>query len=167
MLTLAAVREVRAPASLVWQVATDFPSYPKWTGAARIERGTSGSDDLAYTIRVTTSGGGVRNWTFPGRVRADEPPRRIVWGLGVLGILGMQISFDLRPQTGSTEVSHVARFTGLVAMIRPGLIRRIIQPVLDQTLQDLEAEVRRRSRPPTGRAGVGASRGRSAKPRRS
>ena len=77
MLTLAAEAAVKAPPRVVWQVLADFGSYPRWTGAATLDRRADRPGGVTYAIRVTTRGGGVRPWAFVGRLRSLEPPQRL------------------------------------------------------------------------------------------
>lgn len=143
MLTVAAEADIKAPPAVVWQVLADFGSFPRWTAAATLDRSPDRPDELTYAIRVTARGGGVRPWAFVGRLRTLEPPQRLAWTAGLPGILTLAVSFDLGAWGGHTHVRHEARLSGLVAWIRPGLMRRIFQSVVDRTLRDLDAEVRR------------------------
>lgn len=146
MLTLVAEHVVKAPPRVVWQVLTDFASYPRWTGAATLTPAPDRPAEVTYALRVTSRGGRERTWAFAGRIRAFDPPRLFAWTSSLPGLIGLAIRFEVTPEAGATRVRHVARVSGVVAAIRPNLTRRVFQPVLERMLCDLEAEARRRER---------------------
>ncbi|WP_363083856.1 SRPBCC family protein [Phenylobacterium sp. SCN 70-31] len=143
MLSLSAERVVHAPIGAVWRAVIDFRGYPRWTGAAVVVEDAAEAGALVYRIRVGTPGRPVRTWSFPGHIQAQEAPRRISWRCGMSALFGVQISFELTPRAGVTEVRHTARITGIVTLLRPVALRRILQPALDRMVRDLEAEARR------------------------
>lgn len=146
MLVLDAERDVRAPVGAVWRALVDYPRYPKWTGAAILLQDPARPGELAYRIRVRTPGRTERAWKFPGRETTREPLRAIGWRFGMALVFRLDIGFETSGRGGVTHVRHVVRITGLVAVLRPALLRRIFEPVLETVLRDLEAEARRRQR---------------------
>lgn len=146
MLVLDAERDVRAPVGAVWRALADYPRYPKWTGAAILLQDPARPGELVYRIRVRTPGRAERAWSFPGRETIREPLRAIGWRFGMALVFRLDIGFEARARGGVTHVRHVIRITGLVAVLRPALLRRIFEPVVETMLRDLEAEARRRQR---------------------
>ncbi|ODT86366.1 MULTISPECIES: SRPBCC family protein [Caulobacteraceae] len=146
MVILDAERDVRTPVGAVWRALVDYPRYPKWTGAAILQQDPDRPGELVYRIRVRTPGRTERAWSFPGRETTREPLRAIGWRFGMGFVYGLDIGFETSARGGVTHVRHFVRITGLVAVLRPALLRRIFGPVVETMLSDLEAEARRRQR---------------------
>lgn len=146
MLVLDAERDVRTPAGAVWRALVDYPRYPKWTGAAILQQDRARPGELVYRIRVRPPGRTGRTWSFPGRETTREPLRAISWRFGMPLVFRLDIGFEIGPRGGLTHVRHVIRITGLVAALRPALLRRIFEPVAETMVRDLEVEARRRQR---------------------
>jgi hypothetical protein len=77
--------EIMAPAAQVWQVLTDFASYPDWNPFIR-----SLSGELAVGVRlaVRIQPPGQRGMTFRPRLRVVQPGSELRW-LGHLLIPGL------------------------------------------------------------------------------
>ncbi len=146
MLSLASERDIQAPVGAVWRALTDFPRYPKWTGAAVLAEDPDRPSGMTYAIRVRTGARPEQTWKLAGRFVAREASHRIAWRCGVAFALGLEMAFELASRGGHTQVRHVATFRGLAPLLRPALVRGIFQPVLDALLRDLDAEARRRQR---------------------
>lgn len=146
MLAFEAQRDVRAPASAVWRALTDYPRFPKWTGAASLVEDRAKPGDLAYRIRVRTAGRPERTWSFPGRETTRDPLQRIGWRFGMAWVFDLDVVFEMSARGGVTHVRHVVSIAGLVTILRPALLGRIFKPVVETLLRDLEAEARRRQR---------------------
>ena len=76
MQTLDASSEINAPAEVVWQVVSDFASYPEWNPF--IVRAT-GEQRPGARLQVTIAAPGVRAVTFKPTVLDLRPGRLIRW----------------------------------------------------------------------------------------
>lgn len=107
--------EILAPAGRVWQVLTDFASYPEWNPFIRR---ISGQPEEGTRLKVCIEPPGSKGRTFRPKVLKAEPNRELRW-LGRLLITGL---FDgdhifTIEQIGSERVRFVQReiFSGLLA----------------------------------------------------
>ena len=113
---------IRAPAARIWQVLTDFASFPDWNPFIRRAEGqlrTGGK--LEIHIQPGTSKG----MTFRPTLLAVDPERELRW-LGRLGIPGVfdgehRFELEARPD-GSCLFRHREEFRGLlVPLLRKSL----------------------------------------------
>src|SRR5215218_590968 len=87
MRELQASTDIEASAERVWQVLTDFDSYPDWNPFIRRIVGTP-APGARLEVRIEPPG--RRGMTFRPVVLAAEPERELRW----LGRLGMRGLFD-------------------------------------------------------------------------
>lgn len=148
--------DVKAPVATVRAILTDFASYPKWTGAARVIEAPGDRTRITYQIRLIFKDGPEKPWTFPGRVTTDQPDL-LGWRLGMPGLLVIEMQYAFAWTNGATHVRHSVRFRGVLPALSKTRFKRIFQPVLDRTLSDLAVRARQPSRPlrasPRRRAG--------------
>jgi hypothetical protein len=76
---------VEAPAERVWDLLTDFASYPKWN---RFIRNISGLPTPGERLEVRLEPPGGRGMTFRPKVLNVEPNRELQW-LGNLLVPGL------------------------------------------------------------------------------
>ena len=106
--------EIQASAERVWQLLTDFPSFPQWNPFIRK---ASGSIQVGERLEVNIQPSGASGMTFRPTVLKAEPNRELRW-LGHLLISGLfdgEHSFTIEP-LGESRVRFTQReiFTGLL-----------------------------------------------------
>jgi hypothetical protein len=106
--------EIDAPAERVWQVLTDFASFPQWNPFIRQ---ATGEPKVGARLGVRIQPPGSKGMTFRPKVLRVEPNRERRW-LGRLWIPGLfdgEPSFHLEP-LGPTRTRLVQRetFRGLL-----------------------------------------------------
>jgi hypothetical protein len=114
--------DIQASDERVWQLLTDFASFPQWNPFIRR---ASGEPKTGTRLEVTMQPSGAKGMTFRPTVLKAEPKRELRW-LGHLLIPGLfdgEHSFTIEP----LEANHVRfvqreRFTGiLVPLFAHGL----------------------------------------------
>jgi hypothetical protein len=114
--------EIEAPAERVWQLLTDFASFPQWNPFIR---SASGEAETGVRLTVHIQPSGARGMTFRPTVLKAEPNRELRW-LGRLLIPGLfdgEHIFTIEP-LGANRVRFVQHeiFTGLlVPLLARGL----------------------------------------------
>jgi len=138
--------DVKAPVATVQAILTDFASYPKWTGAARVTEKPDDPTRVIYVVRLIFKGGPEKPWAFPGRLIAPLPPNVIGWRLGMLGLLSIEMKYAFAWTNGATHVRQVVRFKGILPALSENRYRHVFQPVMDRILSDLAVRARQASR---------------------
>jgi hypothetical protein len=118
--------EIEAAPGRVWQILTDFASYPEWNPFIRSIRGEP-MPGAKLDVRIEPPGG--RGMTFKPTVLEVEPERELRW-LGRLllpGIFDGEHSFHIEP-VGDARVHFVQaeRFRG------------VLVPLFGKTLEQTE-----------------------------
>src|SRR5215204_6783049 len=88
--------QIDVPAKRVWELLTDFASYPQWNPFIRNISGQPATDER-LRVRLVPPGG--RGMTFKPRVLNAEPNREFRW-LGHLlmsGLFDGEHSFTIQP----------------------------------------------------------------------
>ena len=106
--------EIQASAERVWQLLTDFPSFPQWNPFIRK---ASGNIRAGERLEVNIQPSGASGMTFRPTVLKAEPNRELRW-LGHLLISGLfdgEHIFTIEP-LGESRVRFTQRevFTGLL-----------------------------------------------------
>jgi len=121
--------DIHAPAERVWEVLTDFPSYPSWNPFVRE---ISGSVALGSRLVVRLQRSGTSTMTFRPRVLAATAPIEFRW-LGHLGFPGLfdgEHSFEIRPiDGGSIHFVQAESFRGLLLPLLWGSLDRNTRPM--------------------------------------
>ncbi len=106
--------EINAPAQRVWEVLTDFASYPRWNPFIRR---ASGAPRTGERLEVRIEPSGSRGMTFRPKVLNAEANRELRWlgHLLVPGLFDGEHSFTIQP-LGENRVRFVQReaFKGLL-----------------------------------------------------
>ena len=106
--------EINAPAQRVWEVLTDFASYPRWNPFIRR---ASGVPRTGERLEVRIEPSGSRGMTFRPKVLNAEANRELRWlgHLLVPGLFDGEHSFTIQP-LGENRVRFVQReaFKGLL-----------------------------------------------------
>jgi hypothetical protein len=119
---------IAAPAARVWEVLTDFASYPEWNPMIRrAEGGLRVGERL--TVRFEPEGN--KGHTFKPRLTVVEPGRELRW-LGwprLPGLLDTDHYWLLEPAPGGTRLVHGGSVFGLLAPLAGrGLVEKTRQP---------------------------------------
>jgi hypothetical protein len=119
--------DIDATPEQVWQVLTDFDSYPQWNPFMTRASGTPVQGER-LTIRMQHEGG--RAMTFRPTVREAHPQRRLRWlgRLLVPGIFDGEHSFTIEPlDNGGVRFIQQEDFRGaLVPLLAKSLDRRTL-----------------------------------------
>jgi hypothetical protein len=88
--------EIAASAERVWELLTDFASYPQWNPFIR---SISGQPTLGEHLEVRLEPPGGRGMTFKPKVLNAEPNRELRWlgNLLVPGLFDGEHSFTIEP----------------------------------------------------------------------
>ena len=88
--------EIEAPAERVWELLTDFASYPEWNPFIR---SISGQPTPGERLEVRLELPGGRGMTFKPKVLNAEPNRKLRWmgHLLVPGLFDGEHSFTIQP----------------------------------------------------------------------
>ena len=88
--------EIDAPAKRVWELLTDFASYPEWNPFIRT---ISGQPAPGERLRARLEPPGGRAMTFKPKVLTAEPDRELRWlgHLLVPGLFDGEHSFTIQP----------------------------------------------------------------------
>jgi hypothetical protein len=127
---------IAAPPEKVWNILTDFASYPEWNPFVR---SLEGEVKTGNRILVKIVPPGQKGMTFRPRVLAFDRNRRFEW-LGHLlfpGIFDGAHSFELiRHEDGTTTLVQAERFRGILV---PFLKKTLNGPTLNGFRQMNEA----------------------------
>jgi hypothetical protein len=116
--------EIQAPAERVWQVLTDFATFPQWNPFIRR---ASGEIKQGSRLEVLMQPSGARGTTFRPEVLRVEPGRELRWlgHLFVPGLFDGEHTFTIEPLgTDPDRVRFVQRekFTGLLVPLFAGAL---------------------------------------------
>jgi hypothetical protein len=106
--------EIQASAELVWQLLTDFASFPRWNPFIRQARGNV---LVGERLEVIIQPSGASGMTFRPTILKAEPNQELRWlgHLLVSGLFDGEHIFTIEP-LGTNRVRFVQReiFTGLL-----------------------------------------------------
>src|SRR5688572_12248326 len=130
MKSFTASTNIKAPASIIWNILTDAAHYPEWDpSAVRIE-GTiaEGQTVTAYTKLSPRA--------FPAKVTDVTPGKHMAWVGGMpLGLFKGVRTFDLTPKSdGSVDFTIREEFSGPLLFMMGRTI-----PDMTKTFQDFVA----------------------------
>ncbi|MFW6089079.1 MAG: SRPBCC family protein [Gemmatimonadota bacterium] len=116
--------EIDAAPRQVWDILTDFASYPEWNPFIRFVRG---SPRVGERLKVGIQPPGARGMTFRPRVLVAEAGRELRWRGRLLlpGIFDGVHRFAIEPRTAANVLfRHSEAFSGiLVPLSRASLDR--------------------------------------------
>ncbi|KUG20617.1 MAG: SRPBCC domain-containing protein [Methanomicrobiaceae archaeon] len=123
--------EIPAPPEEVWEILTDFPSYPAWNPFIRSIRGEL---RVGSRLEVFIQPPGRRGMMIRPTVLEVEANRALRWTGRLLmpGIFDGEHRFALVPQ-GSGRIRFIQSeiFTGLLVPFTPGLLRNTEEGFLE------------------------------------
>ncbi|HZS11831.1 MAG TPA: SRPBCC domain-containing protein [Nitrospirales bacterium] len=118
--------EIAAPATVVWEILTDFRRYPEWNPFIRSIVGELGfGERLVMTVQPP----GCRPWTSHPKILHVAPHREILMQERLLlpGLLDAEQAWLIEPSGGMfIRVSQRKRFSGLLLP----LLRRLPDKIL-------------------------------------
>ncbi|HMS44362.1 MAG TPA: SRPBCC domain-containing protein, partial [Alphaproteobacteria bacterium] len=87
---------IQSPAAKIWQVLTDFPSYPNWNPFIR---SISGSLIVGQPLKVEIQPPGQKSMRFKPQLLSVENNKKLAWKGKVLlpGLLDGEHIFELAP----------------------------------------------------------------------
>jgi uncharacterized protein YndB with AHSA1/START domain len=130
--------EIATAPEAVWEVLTSFERWPSWL-----------RDVKSMSVEGQVAAGTVFRWkagpgTITSTIQRVERPRLIAWTGRTLGIKAIHFwHFEVRD--GATFVRTEESYEGLTARLLRGSLQKTLDRALDDGLQDLKAEVERRS----------------------
>ncbi|VVB88316.1 Polyketide cyclase / dehydrase and lipid transport [uncultured archaeon] len=109
--------EINAPAERVWQLLTDFASYPQWNPFIRR---ASGEPRKGAQLQVYLQPSGAKGMTFQPKVLKAEPARELRW-LGhflIPGLFDGEHIFTIEPlEAGHVRFVQREIFTGILVSL--------------------------------------------------
>ncbi|HWR35530.1 MAG TPA: SRPBCC domain-containing protein [Clostridia bacterium] len=106
--------EINAPADRVWQLLTDFNSYPYWNPYMRVE----GQARQGEKVRITL-GQDSNAVSYTARIRVVQANRQMRWTRRVVlpGILDREQRFELEALDAThTRLTQSERFSGILVV---------------------------------------------------
>jgi uncharacterized protein YndB with AHSA1/START domain len=130
--------EIAAAPEVVWEVLTSFERWPSWL-----------RDVKSMSVEGPIAAGTVFRWkagpgTITSTIQRVEPPQVIAWTGRTLGIKAIHF-WHFEARDGATFVRTEESYEGLTARLLRGSLQKTLDRALDDGLQDLKAEVERRS----------------------
>lgn len=124
--------EINTSPEKVWDVLTDFTSWPEWN---------SGVSDMQFESTVTP--GAVFSWKGGGlrivsTIEEVEPPKRIAWTGKALGTHAIHV-YTLTPSEHGVQVNTSESFVGWLPSLLSGYMKATLERSLVSSLQDLKS----------------------------
>ena len=137
--TAAAQGFIDAPRELVWDVQADLERWPAWNPDVTEVR-LLVSREPEPGMEFTWKAGGVK---IRSRFQDLERPRRLSWTGRTLGIRAAHV-WEFKEQDGGTLVTTRESFTGILARLLSGPMRRMLESSLEKGVEALRRECERR-----------------------
>ena len=118
--------DIAAPATVVWEVLTDFPHYPDWNPFIR---SIAGELTFGERLVMTVQPAGCRPWTSHPKILHVAPHREILMQERLLlpGLLDVEQAWLIEPSDGMfVRLCQRRRFSGLLLP----LLRRLPDKIL-------------------------------------
>jgi uncharacterized protein YndB with AHSA1/START domain len=127
---------ISAPVQRVWNIQTDFENWHMWN-----------KDVGSMELKGPLAPGTVFNWKGGGvsissQIQEVVPLKRIVWTGKAIGIDAVHI-WELKEKDGGTHVYTRETFTGPLAWLMPGTMRKTLVSTLDNGVVQLKREAER------------------------
>lgn len=130
--------EIKASPRDVWALLGDIPGYPRWNRSMQLSLDEDGGDFVTFGVSAVTRAGTPHQWRLGGKLRPFREPERVAWWLGVGGVLGLDMAFDLEPRGPDTRVRFSLRIGGLAAPFARRRLARLLTDPMAGTLRDLK-----------------------------
>jgi hypothetical protein len=128
---------VDAPRDAVWNVLTDFTSWPNWSPGVKSMR-IDGPVAIGARFRWKSGPG-----TIKSRIEQLDAPRAVAWSGTTVGIKA-QHAWELDEVDGRTTVTTRESWRGLVVRLLHHSLQPTLQQAIDDGLVALKAETERR-----------------------
>jgi hypothetical protein len=131
--------EIDAPAERVWQILTDFASFPQWNPFIRR---IGGEPRVGEQLEVYLQLSGARGITFRGKVLGAEPPRelRLMAPLIRPGLFDREhIILIEAVEPGHVRFVQRVVYGGLLVPLFPKSLQRIIRRGFEQMNRAIKA----------------------------
>lgn len=115
--------DILAPPERVWDVLTDFVSYPRWNPfVTRLDGFAKAGERLE--VRIEPPGG--RAMTFRPVVLRAEPSRHLAWKgrLFLPGLFDGEHSFRIEVIQGGSRFHQSEHFTGVLVPLFGGMLKQ-------------------------------------------
>lgn len=155
--------DIEASPPDVWAILSDIPGYARWNRSMQLTLDEEGGDFVTFGVAAATQAGTPHQWRLAGKLRPFREPEQVSWWLGVRGVLGLGMVFDLESQGVKTLVRFSLKIRGFAAPFARRRLVRLLTGSMAGTLRDLKRAAeggKFRSRPEP------AARLRTKKPRR-
>lgn len=129
---------VDAPPEKVWDILADFPAYPEWNRATRIEPDAKKPDAITYGMTAVRPNGQEMSWRLTGRLLERRKPDLITWRLGMKGFVFLFMSYALTPHGTRTHVLFSAEVSGLIPNVFPNHFPNLLPDPMAGTMRDLK-----------------------------
>ena len=108
--------DIAAPPNQIWQVLTDFKSFPEWNPQLEVV----GKPELGAKLAVKANApdGSDSRYEFRVRIVDFEPEKLLAWKGGVPGILSGYHYWRICPSGNGTRLIHGEDFYGLYVWIK-------------------------------------------------
>lgn len=126
--TTSVATNIEAPLATVWEILTDAPQYPNWNTTVL---SLTGSIQLGGKLELVSALDPSR--TFKLKVKAYDPPSRLVWG----DALGTRTYTLTQVDGGSTRFEMVEKIGGPVFPLFASKI-----PPFDATFEQFAADLK-------------------------
>jgi uncharacterized protein YndB with AHSA1/START domain len=130
---------IEAPIDTVWNVLTDFQSWPTWNKSV-LKMQVEGQVKTGTLFEWQADG-----WKLASRLEEVDPPKRIAWSGATLGIRSTHV-WDLAEEGQGTHVHTVESFEGLVPRLLRHFTRKKLAKSMEQGMAALKAEAELRAR---------------------
>ncbi len=128
---------VNAPAGVVWDVLTDFESWPNWNESVS-------KTELKGDLTVGTTFVWVANGAkIVSMLEELDYPRRVVWSGRTFGIRAIHV-WEFEERDGGTLVRTSESFEGLIVKLLRGMMKRMLSETLQQSVLALKREAEAR-----------------------
>ena len=129
--------DIAASPEAVWNVLTDFESWPRWN-----------PDVKSISVEGDLAPGTMFRWkagpgTISSTIQEVEPPRRLAWTGTTFGIKAKHV-YRLEPRGEATFVRTQESYDGFVARLLRGSLQRTLERALSDGLRHLKTEAERR-----------------------
>jgi len=129
---------IAADPQTVWDVLTDFESWPAWKEGVH-SLSPRGPVEPGSTFVWKAGPGTIRS-----RLQEVDGPRRIAWTGSTFGIRAIDV-FNLEARDGGTLVTEEESWDGVLARLFRSRMRRTLQSGIDDGMRALKAEAERRA----------------------
>lgn len=118
---------IRASASRVWSVLTDFERYPQWNPFVRAVSGDLREGEVLSVLVQPVGGSAMR---FAPQLKAVQPQKMLTWKGTLLfpGLFDGIHEFVIQPTDDGVHLFHNERFSGCLVPVLRRILERGTRP---------------------------------------